>query len=103
MSCASKPMPRFWGEPGLVAAPEQVPLEPGSVDLAVSILSLHEANDIPGVLVQIRRALRPDGLFLGAMAGGATLQELRESLLAAETETYGGVSPRVIPLPMCAT
>lgn len=85
------------GEPGLVAAPEQVPLEPGSVDLAVSILSLHEANDIPGVLVQIRRALRPDGLFLGAMAGGATLQELRESLLAAETETYGGVSPRVIP------
>lgn len=85
------------GAPGRVAEPEQVPLEPGSIDLAVSILALHEANDIPGMLVQIRRALKPDGLFLGAMAGGATLQELRDSLLAAETELSGGVSPRVIP------
>ena len=77
--------------------PDHVPLEPESLDLAVSLLSLHEANDIPGMLIQIRRALRPDGLFLGAMAGGGTLAELRESLLAAETELFGGASPRVIP------
>ena len=70
---------------------------PASIDLAVSLLSLQEANDIPGVLIQIRRALRPDGLFLGAMAGGGTLAELRESLLAAETELSGGASPRVAP------
>ena len=63
----------------------------------MSLLSLHEANDIPGALIQIRRALRPDGLFLGAMAGGGTLAELRESLLAAETELHGGASPRVAP------
>ena len=67
-------------------APETVPLPAESLDLAVSLLSLHEVNDIPGMLVQIRRALRPDGLFLGAMAGAGTLSELRESLLAAETE-----------------
>jgi len=60
-------------------------------------LSLQAMNDIPGMLVQIRRALRPDGLFLGAFAGAGTLFELRESLLAAETELYGGASPRVIP------
>lgn len=85
------------GADGLIAAPETVPFEPASLDLAVSLMSLHEANDIPGVLIQIRRALRPDGLFLGAMAGGDTLHELRESLLAAESELSGGVSPRVIP------
>ena len=59
--------------PGLVAAPERLLLEPGSIDLAVSLLALHEANDIPGMLAQIRRALKPDGLFLGCMAGAATL------------------------------
>ena len=68
-----------------------------SLDLAVSLLSLQEMNDIPGMLIQIRRALRPDGLFLGAIAGAGTLAELRESLLAAETELYGGASPRVLP------
>ena len=77
--------------------PRRIPLEAESIDLAVSLLSLHEANDIPGALIQIRRALRPDGLFLGAMAGGGTLAELRESLIAAETELYGGASPRVAP------
>ncbi len=85
------------GEAGLVGSLDHIPLEPESIDLAVSLLSLHEANDIPGTLIQIRRALRPDGLFLGAMAGGGTLAELRESLLAAETELYGGASPRVAP------
>lgn len=82
---------------GMVAAPETVPLPPESVDLAVSLMTLHETNDTPGLLVQIRRALRPDGLFLGAMAGAGTLQELRQSLLQAETEIAGGAAPRVSP------
>jgi SAM-dependent methyltransferase len=82
---------------GSVGSLDHIPLEPESLDLAVSLLSLHEANDIPGALIQIRRALRPDGLFLGAMAGGGTLAELRESLIAAETELHGGASPRVAP------
>jgi SAM-dependent methyltransferase len=85
------------GGSGLIAPLETVPFEPESLDLAVSLLSLQAMNDIPGMLVQIRRALRPDGLFLGAFAGAGTLGELRESLLAAETELYGGASPRVIP------
>ena len=85
------------GDAGLVAPLETVPFEPESLDLAVSLLSLQAMNDIPGMLIQIRRALRPDGLFLGAFAGAGTLAELRESLLAAETELYGGASPRVIP------
>jgi SAM-dependent methyltransferase len=85
------------GGPGMVAPPERLPLEPGSVDLAVSLLALQEANDIPGLLVQIRRALKPDGLFLGCMAGAETLSELRDALLAAEIELHGGASPRVMP------
>ena len=85
------------GAASLVAPLETVPFEPQSLDLAVSLLSLQAMNDIPGMLIQIRRALRPDGLFLGAFAGAGTLSELRESLLAAETELYGGASPRVIP------
>ena len=91
--------PSFLGDdPGLVATPETLPLEAGTVDLAVSLLVLHETNDIPGMLIQIRRTLRPDGLFLGVMAGAGTLAELRESLLAAEIEIHGGASPRIIPL-----
>jgi SAM-dependent methyltransferase len=70
---------------------------PQGADLAVSVLALHAINDLPGALVQIRRALQPDGLFLGALFGGATLQELRASLAAAETQTSGGISPRVFP------
>lgn len=85
------------GGPGLVSDLDRVPLEPASRDLIVSLLSLQEANDIPGMLVQIRRALRPDGLFLAAFAGAGTLTELRESLLAAETELSGGASPRIVP------
>ncbi len=72
-------------------------LEPASVNLVLSPLSLHLTNDTPGVLVQIRRALKPDGLLLAAIPGAGTLQELREALLAAEIEIYGGASPRVIP------
>lgn len=84
-------------EGGVVAEAETVPLDAGSLDLAVSLLALQEVNDLPGLLVQFRRALRPDGLFLAAMAGGDTLRELRESLLAAETELTDGASPRVSP------
>jgi SAM-dependent methyltransferase len=87
----------FGSAGGTVAAPETVPLPPESIDLAVSLLSLHSVNDIPGMLVQIRRALRPDGLFLGALAGAGTLAELREALLLAETELSGGASPRIAP------
>ncbi len=85
------------GSAGLSAPMETVPFEQQSLDLTVSLLSLQAMNDIPGMLIQIRRALRPDGLFLGAFAGAGTLAELRESLLAAETELYGGASPRVTP------
>lgn len=79
------------------AAWETVPLEPQSVNLVLSPLSLHLTNDTPGMLVQIRRALKPDGLFLAAIPGAGTLAELRDVLLAAEVELYGGASPRVIP------
>jgi SAM-dependent methyltransferase len=85
-------------EPGVVATPGHVPLDPASIDLAVSLLSLQDENDIPGMLIQIKRALKPDGLFLGAMAGAGTLAELRDSLLTAEAELSGGASPRVLPL-----
>jgi SAM-dependent methyltransferase len=80
-----------WGEGDALA------LEPASFDLAVSVLSLHQVNDLPGVLAQVRRALKPDGLFLAALLGGATLFELRDSFAAAETATTGGISPRVAP------
>lgn len=76
---------------------EHLPLAPESLDLAVSALALQSANDLPGALVQIRRALKPDGLFLGALVGGRTLGELRGVLTEAEADTTGGVSPRVAP------
>ncbi|MCJ2084527.1 methyltransferase domain-containing protein [Methylobacterium sp. E-005] len=87
-------------EPGgnrIVGDPELLPLAPESLDLAVSLLALHGANDLPGTLVQLRRALRPDGLFVGCLLGGATLTELRQSFGQAESEIEGGISPRVAP------
>jgi SAM-dependent methyltransferase len=75
-----------------------LPLAPMSIDLAVSALALQFVNDLPGVLAQIRRALKPDGLLLAAMIGGDTLTELRQSFAAAEAELEGGISPRVAPL-----
>jgi SAM-dependent methyltransferase len=66
-------------------------------DLAISLYSLQAINDLPGALIQIRRALKPDGLFLAALFGGETLHELRESFAVAETEISGGISPRVSP------
>ncbi|MBX3597412.1 MAG: methyltransferase domain-containing protein [Rhizobiaceae bacterium] len=82
---------------GLLSEAEILPLEPASIDLAVSLLSLQEVNDLPGLLLQFRTALKPDGLFLAAFAGGDTLKELRECLLQAETELTGGAAPRVAP------
>jgi SAM-dependent methyltransferase len=76
---------------------EGLRLAPESLDLAVSALALQVVNDLPGVLAQIRRALRPDGLLLAATLGGDTLTELRQSFAAAEAELDGGVSPRVAP------
>lgn len=83
--------------PDIVGDPEVLPLAPESVDLVVSALWLQWANDLPGALAQIRRALRPDGLFLAALVGGDTLGELRTALAAAEAEVTGGASPRVAP------
>ena len=81
----------------LIADAERLPFAPASLDLAVSLLDLHWTNDLPGALSQVRRALKPGGLFLGAFLGGATLTELRQSLLAAEAEVAGGAGPRVSP------
>jgi SAM-dependent methyltransferase len=76
---------------------EPLSLQAESLDLVVSALALQFVNDLPGVLAQIRRALRPDGLLLAAMLGGDTLTELRQCFAAAEAELEGGVSPRVAP------
>ncbi|MEA2874360.1 MAG: hypothetical protein QOH67_4338, partial [Hyphomicrobiales bacterium] len=76
---------------------EALSLQPESLDLVVSALAFQFVNDLPGVLAQIRRALRPDGLLLAAMIGGDTLTELRQCFAAAEAELDGGVSPRVAP------
>ncbi len=81
----------------LVADEERSPLAEASCDLVVSLLALHGVNDLPGALIQIRRALRPDGLFLCCLAGGESLNELRQSLTAAESELLSGASPRVAP------
>jgi len=81
----------------LVADEERLPFAPESLDLVVSALSLHWTNDFVGALIQIREALKPDGLFLGAMLGGATLMELRAALTTAELELCGGAGPRVSP------
>jgi SAM-dependent methyltransferase len=81
-----------------VAADEEaLPFRDASLDLVVSVLALQFVNDLPGTLVQIRRALKPDGLFLAALLGGETLTELRQAFAAAESEVEGGVSPRVAP------
>jgi SAM-dependent methyltransferase len=72
-------------------------LAPESIDLVVSLLALQFVNDLPGVLAQLRRALKPDGLLLAAMIGGDTLTELRQSFALAEAEIEGGASPHVSP------
>ena len=83
--------------PVVVADEERLPFRDASLDLVVSGLALQFVNDLPGALVQIRRALKPDGLFLAALVGGDTLTELRQAFAAAEAEVEGGASPRVAP------
>jgi SAM-dependent methyltransferase len=81
----------------VVADEEALPFADASLDMVVSGLSLQLVNDLPGTLVQMRRALKPDGLLLASLLGGATLTELREAWIAAEAEISGGASPRVAP------
>jgi SAM-dependent methyltransferase len=81
----------------VVADEEALPFGAAVFDLVVSALSLQFVNDLPGALVQVRRVLKPDGLFVAALAGGETLTELRQSFAAAEGEIEGGLSPRVAP------
>lgn len=87
-----------WAGPVLACDEEALPVAPGSLDAILSTLSLHWVNDLPGALIQARRALRPDGLFLANLLGGDTLTELRACLADAEIEVCGGLSPRASPL-----
>lgn len=95
---ASAPLLARCQPPKVRADEELLPFADGAFDLIASALSLQFVNDLPGTLVQIRRALKPDGLFLGAVLGGGTLQELRQAFTEAELELEGGVSPRVAPM-----
>ena len=90
--------PDYLAPPLAVACDEEaLPFADASFDLVVSAVSLHWVNDLPGTLIQIRRALQPDGLFIGVVFGGRTLNELRQSLLAAEAELRGGAGNRISP------
>lgn len=93
----SAPLAARCPRPRVVADEEALPFAAESLDLVASALSLQTVNDLPGALIQIRRALKPDGLFIAASLGGQTLAELREAFAAAELETLGGISPRVAP------
>ena len=97
------PRPGGWATGALanartIADDETLDLAPGSADLVIHALGLHAANDPVGQMIQCRRALRPDGLFLATLWGGQTLMELRHALTAAETALFGGLSPRVNPM-----
>ena len=98
VSCDLAPQAVEAGGTAVVADEEYLPFADASFDLVVSTLGLHWVNDLPGALIQIRRALRPDGFFIAALLGGETLVELRRCLVDAELAVSGGVSPRVSPL-----
>jgi len=83
--------------PAVVCDEDALPFKDGAFNLIVSGLALHRVNDLPGSLIQVRRALAPDGLFMAAVLGAKALTELRQCLLKAEEEIDGGVSPRVAP------
>jgi SAM-dependent methyltransferase len=84
-------------ETDVLADEEALPFAENIFDLVTSVLSLHSVNDLPGTLIQIRRALKPDGVFMAALFGGETLRELRLAFTAAEAATLGGASPRISP------
>ncbi len=94
--------PDIWGprfpDARVVADDPVLDLEPGAHDLVIHALSLHWADDPVGQMVQCRRALREDGLFIGVMLGGQTLSEPRAALAQAEAEITGGLSPRILPM-----
>jgi NADH dehydrogenase [ubiquinone] 1 alpha subcomplex assembly factor 5 len=83
--------------PALVAEAEALPIKPASLDLVLSTLDLHWTNDLPGALLQLRQALKPDGLLLASVLGGETLNQLRRALMEAELIEEGGAGPRVSP------
>lgn len=83
--------------PSIIADEEFLPFAPASLDCVISALNLHSVNDLPGSLLQIKNALKPDGLFIAALFGGETLHELRSSLSATEMTLRNGLSPRVFP------
>ena len=95
---ASPAYARLLAPPRLVADEERLPLAPASLDLVASNLALHWVNDLPGALLAVRRALRPDGLFLASLLGGETLAELRAVLAEAELAATGGLAPRLSPM-----
>lgn len=99
MIVAAGPAAALGGDafPRVAADEEALPFADSSLDLVVSALALQFVNDLPGTLIQIRRALRPDGLLLSALIAGDSLTELREAFAAAESEIEGGISPRVAP------
>jgi NADH dehydrogenase [ubiquinone] 1 alpha subcomplex assembly factor 5 len=100
VSCDLSPaMAARAGAPAVAADEEWLPFAPESFDLVVASLSLHWANDLPGALIQLRRALRPDGLFLASLPALGTLGALRTALTEAEAALRGGASPRVSPFP----
>nr|WP_321460841.1 methyltransferase domain-containing protein [uncultured Cohaesibacter sp.] len=86
-------------EQGIVVDPEILPLKAGSINLLVAPLFLHWINDLPGLLLQIRQCLAPDGLLMATLLGRESLKELRQAFLVADSEITGGASPRVAPLP----
>jgi SAM-dependent methyltransferase len=87
------------GAPAVAADEEFLPFAPASFDLVVASLSLHWVNDLPGALIQLRQALRPDGLLLASLPALGTLAELRAALTEAEADISGGAAPRVSPFP----
>jgi SAM-dependent methyltransferase len=101
VQCDLSPAMARWAtnnaRPSFAADEEALPVGEGALDLVLSNLALHWVNDLPGALIQIRRALKPDGLFLAALFGPDTLKELRACLLEAEAETSGGAGRRVSP------
>ena len=99
VSCDLSPAMAALQRWGVAADEEFLPFAPASFDLVVANLSLHWINDLPGALIQLRRALKPDGLFLASIPALGTLAELRTALTAAEAELTGGAAPRVSPFP----
>jgi len=100
ISCDLSPaMAALNGGPCAAVDEECLPFAPGSFDLIVASLSLHWINDLPGALLQLRQALRPEGLLLASLPALGTLSELRSALTEAEVELAGGASPRVSPFP----